>query len=235
MKFVPFASLVASVLFFGCSTLNETSKRKMETGVYKVSNQDQKLFYAVIDDDEIKLYALSGAGKNRTADTSNYFSIDLRDGKTEARKPIHFRQNKLDLDILSIVFKYRPPTQGFPQQLLTNFNAAGYVGYGSSHYKLSFERTPLHTYNPRTHDFSYSVGLFAGIGAPEITPSVTNSNIEDEYFGLVITKGVTGLVSVGKFRFGLAFGFDHLMDKNRKLWIYQGKPWAGLTVGLSLN
>ena len=30
-------------------------------------------------------------------------------------------------------------------------------------------------------------------------------------------------------------GIDHLMDKNRKLWIYRGQPWIGLTIGLNLN
>lgn len=227
--------LATTLLASGCSTINETSKRKMESGVYKVSNQHEKRFYALIDSKQIKLYPVKKVNNKWVADTSVYHLIDLTDGRKRNNMPVHFTKNKLDLDLLSIAFKYRPSAEGFPQQLLTNFNAAGFIGYGTNKYRLSFERTPLGTYNPRTHYFGYSFGFFAGIGAPEITPSVTNGNIEDEYDGLVITKGVTGLITVGKFRFGLAVGLDHLMDKNRKLWIYQGKPWAGLTVGLSLN
>ena len=39
----------------------------------------------------------------------------------------------------------------------------------------------------------------------------------------------------GTAAFGAAIGFDHLMDKNHKVWIYQSKLWAGFTVGLNLN
>ena len=34
---------------------------------------------------------------------------------------------------------------------------------------------------------------------------------------------------------GLALGFDNLLDKNKKIWIYENKYWIGLTFGLNLN
>ena len=50
-----------------------------------------------------------------------------------------------------------------------------------------------------------------------------------------ITKGIAGLIGVGEFTFGAALGFDNLLDKNRKAWIYQDKPWIGFTVGFNIN
>jgi hypothetical protein len=68
-----------------------------------------------------------------------------------------------------------------------------------------------------------------------MNPFVTNNNIQSEYDGVVITKGIAGLIGVGEFTFGGAVGFDNLMDKNRNTWIYQGKPWLGFTVGFNIN
>ncbi len=64
---------------------------------------------------------------------------------------------------------------------------------------------------------------------------VINNRIATEYDGVVIRKGIAGLIGIGNLTFGAAIGLDHLMDKNRKMWIYQSKPWAGFTVGLNLN
>jgi hypothetical protein len=68
-----------------------------------------------------------------------------------------------------------------------------------------------------------------------MNPFVTNNNITSEYDGLVITKGVAGLVGVGDFTVGAALGFDNLLDKNRKVWIYENKPWFGFNVGFNIN
>ena len=169
------------------------------------------------------------------ADTTAANAIYLDATSDTARRTFTFIRNGTSLDLLSIVFKYRPSTAGFPQQLVTNFNAAAYFGYGTDRYKLRYDQKPLNSYQRENKHFGYSFGVFLGIGAPEITPSVTQQRIEEEYYGFAVTKGVTGVLNIGIFRVGLAVGFDHLLDHNRKLWIYQGKPWIGTTVGLSLK
>jgi hypothetical protein len=83
--------------------------------------------------------------------------------------------------------------------------------------------------------FGYSIGFFGGLGATSMNPSVTNNLVTIEYDGVVITKGIAGLIGIGNLTFGAAVGLDHLMDKNRKAWIYQRKPWVGFTLGLNLN
>ena len=227
--------IILSILSIGCSTINETSKEQMNTGIYKVRNQNNKHYYAVVEEDSITLHPVNKTNEGWIADTSLAATIQLNAISAGSCQPLTFVSRKPVLNILSIVFKYRPSTDGFPNQLHTNFNAAGYIGYGSESYILAYDKNPLNSYERKMHHFGYSFGLFGGLGAPEITPSVTNDNVQIEYYGVIFTKGVTGMVSVGSLTFGAAIGFDHLLDKNRKFWIYQGKPWIGLAVGLSLN
>jgi hypothetical protein len=146
-----------------------------------------------------------------------------------------FNTSSLDLDALTILFKYRPYTAGVPNQLNTNFNGAGYLGYRSDYYLLSYDKNPLNAYQRRMSHFAYSIGLFAGLGATSINHSMTNEQVQSDYDGVVITKGIAGLIGVGNLTFGAAIGLDHLIDRNHTLWIYQGKPWVGFTVGLNIN
>lgn len=37
------------------------------------------------------------------------------------------------------------------------------------------------------------------------------------------------------FKYGVGVGWDYLTDRDKGIWIYQNKPWYGLTVGLNLN
>jgi hypothetical protein len=58
-------------------------------------------------------------------------------------------------------------------------------------------------------------------------------SIKDDAF--VNPSGIAAIIGVDKLSFGLLLCEDHLLDKNHKLWIYEGKPWLGLSVGLNLN
>jgi hypothetical protein len=35
--------------------------------------------------------------------------------------------------------------------------------------------------------------------------------------------------------FGFAAGYDYLLSQDRKIWIYNNKPWVGFVVGIALN
>ena len=221
--------------FSACSVVKETSKQQMEAGIYKVSGYQAKRFYTVIEDTSFTLYPIieSRNKEKFRLDTNSVFT--LSQGKPKSVKPTTFSATSFDFDVLTILFKYRPSVPGLPRQLNTNFNAAGFLGYRTDLYLLSYEKDPLNNYHRSINHFGFSFGFFGGLGATTMNPSVTANIISYEYDGLVITKGLTGLVAVGNLTFGLAAGFDHLMDKNRKVWLYQGKPWYGVTVGINLN
>ncbi len=68
-----------------------------------------------------------------------------------------------------------------------------------------------------------------------MSPHVTIERISQEYDGLIWSKGLAAIVGLNNVTAGVVLGWDHLLDRNRSLWIYQGKPWIGLAFGLNLN
>jgi hypothetical protein len=219
----------------GCNAIEETSRRPMETGVYRVSTKKNSHFYTVVKEDSVTLYPVKKTKAGWVADTSIRPIIHPNTIDTNKRRPIKFAKSSFDLDLMTILFKYRPYTSGFPRQLNTNFNAAEFIGYRTDYYILSSDKSPLNTHQNRINHFAYSLGAFVGLGATTMNPFVTNNNIQSEYDGVVLTKGLAGLIGVGEFTFGTSLGFDNLLDKNRKTWIYQNKAWIGFTVGFNIN
>jgi len=226
------ATVMAILFLYGCKALQESSKYQFNEGVYTVKTPDHSSkAYVVVNEKYIKAYPLRAA----VFDTINFIELALPDKSTTkvAGKNL-FVKHSLDLDVLTILFKYRPTTLGFPNQFNTNLNGAGYLGYRSDVFNVQYSKTPLY-YKRRIEHYGYSAGGFLGIGATAVNPWMTNNNITDEYDGVVITKGIALNIAVNSFTFGLAVGWDHLMDRNRISWIYQGKIWTGATLGLNLN
>lgn len=219
----------------GCNAVKETSAIQMETGIYKVSTQHNKPFYAVVEEETITLHPVVKTKQGWIAHNDTTSAIKLSVANPANRHPITFTSRSFDLDVVTILFKYRPYRAGFPNQLNTDFNGAVYLGHRTDLYVLSYDTNPLNSYRRRMSHFGYSVGFFGGLGAAGIDEFVTNNQVAADYDGVVITKGIAGLIGVGNLTFGMAVGLDHLMDKNHKVWIYQAKPWLGFTVGLNLN
>ncbi len=223
-----------STLLLGCSAIKETSTLQMQTGLYKI-NKQKTTSYVVVSDENILTYPITKNIEDRIADSAQKTMVYTKVLSNRYQPLTTFSSGSLDVDVLTIAFKYRPYTAGFPNQFNTNFNAAGYFGHRSNRFILSFDKNPLGTYQPNIKYFGYSLGVFAGLGATAINPFVTNNMVNAEYDGLVITKGIAALIGLGNLTFGAAIGFDHLMDKNHRTWIYQSKPWIGFTIGLNLN
>jgi hypothetical protein len=147
---------------------------------------------------------------------------------------VYYRPS-LDIDVLTIPFKYRSATAGFPRQLNTNFNAALYLGYRTDAYHIAYPRNPLGIYHRRITHVGFSLGVFGGIGATAMNPWVTNDHITSEYDGFILSHGLAAIVAVNNLSAGIALGHDYLTDEHRHYWIYQGKSWIGFVVGLNLN
>jgi hypothetical protein len=221
----------------GCQTLKESSKHGFTEGYFKgkVFHAAPSRVYITPGDDSIKVYAIDPAtGVVDTGALSRTFPL-LEHG-APAQPAFYFRQNTLDIDLLSILIKYRPVAEGFPNQFNTSIlNGAVYLGYRSDLYHLRYRKTPFATYKREITHYGVSVGVFTGLGASKVDPFVTLNRIDIEYEGLVNPSGVAAFLAFNRLSFGLMVGVDHLLDKNRKLWIYQGKPWVGLGVGLHVN
>lgn len=132
--------------------------------------------------------------------------------------------------------KYDSVDEVNPNQLNTSIlNGALFLGYRTDIHHLRYKKTPFQTYKREITHYGLSFGIFTGIGASRIDEFVTLNALTIQYDGFVNPSGVAAIIAVDKLTFGLTLGVDHLLDKNRKVWIYQGKPWMGLSIGLNLN
>lgn len=161
-------------------------------------------------------------------------------GYVPERKDIYFQKYRFvstsfDVDILTIACKFRPAVADFPKQLNTNFNGPVYIGYRLDNYYLNYRKTRIGSYKKDVTHLGYSIGIFNGVGATSMNPWVTTDAITSEYDGFIYGSGIAGIVGITNLTFGVGIGADHLLDKNRKYWLYQAKPWIGLVLGLNLN
>lgn len=225
------------VLLSGCGFLRQSPKYGFAEGYYKsrLFHKKEKKVYVVPSDDTIKIYTARSLQKD-TVDTTRSIKLAFPPNQKSLQfASYQFYKNTLDVDVLTIPFKYRPGVGAFPRQFNVNFNGAVYLGFRSDRYKLSYRQTPLRVFKRQMTHLGYSVGMFSGFGSARIDPFVTGGNLAIEYDGVVNLTGVALIVGVNNLSVGFTTGVDHLLDPNRKFWVNQGKPWLGLSFGLNLN
>jgi hypothetical protein len=149
--------------------------------------------------------------------------------------PHTFVKHGLDLDLMYVLLKYRPAAGGVPPQLNTDLNGSLYLGYRTDRYRVACVRDPLGHHRRVVRSVGFDMGGFVGLGATSMNGSVTQDPIAIEYTGMVLTSGVGAFTSIGRLGFGLTFGWDHLLDEYGSRWVYQDKPWLGLSLGVNLN
>lgn len=233
-RLLPFISI--SCVLASCEVLNNSSKYNFADGYYysKLNTKKTKKYYVVAGSDSIKVYpSLLSTTKTDTVNTVILFFPPNK--KPAAFLPFLFRTKTFDLDVLTILFKYRNAVTGFPGQLNTGFNGALFSGYRTDFYKLSYKENPLHVQIRDVTHYGFSVGGFAGLGTSRIDEYVTLNRINYQYDGAVITTGLAAEFGINKINFGLNYGFDFLTDRNKHVWINNGKPWVGISLGLNLN
>jgi len=140
-----------------------------------------------------------------------------------------------DVDVFTIPFKIRPAIAGVPPQLNSNFNAALYLGRRIDFYRFQSQTIAPHRQTRLLRSQGFGYGFFAGIGSSTINELVTRGAIGFEYEGVIVDAGLAVIYDARLFNVGIATGMDHLVDSNRRQWIYQWRPWFGVLFGLNLN
>ena len=225
-----------ALIISSCKAFKESSKHGFNESFYKTRLFHKKLkrVYVVPGEDEIKIYSEKSLHKIDTA-------ITVKMAFPPDQKPLDFneylfRNSSPDIAIISTFLKYRPAVSGFPNQLNTSiFNGSVFLGFRNDFYKLKYIENPLHVFKRNIRHYGFSIGVFAGIGTTPMNEFVTRNNISIEYDGFENVAGIAAFLTVRKLSFGLNLGMDHLMDPNHNVWIYQGKSWVGLSLGLQLN
>ncbi len=224
-------------LLNSCLVLKESPKYQFSEAYYhsRLYHKKKKNLYIVPAEDSIKIYSTKHLNKNIDTTKSIKIAFPLHK-KPASFENYTFKKGSFDFDVLNILFKYRPPVHHFPAQFNNNIlNAAFYIGKRTDFYKLKYKQSPLGVFDRTITHYGYSIGVFTGFGASRIDEYVTQNAITIQYDGVVHIVGLAAVMALDKVNFGLNVGIDHLLDKNKKVWIYQRKPWLGVSLGLNLN
>jgi len=215
-----------------CSVIEKSSMHGFESGYYtfKSDKSEIKQVYADLTDDKIDVYRIKENQIDNIMMTIPFLTSDSLFDHS-----IKFSERSLDIDISTILFKYRPSVYELPPQLITDFNVALFAGLRHDDYHIKVRKDPLGNYHNGIINRGYDFGIFAGPGTTLISPFTTQNSISDEYNGFIFQFGVAGFIESNVASFGIATGFDYLLSPDRKIWIYNKKPWVGFIIGIALN
>lgn len=214
--------LVLTALFLmSCANFRNAHKFEFGNGFYDFRQEGSKYEKAevYIDEDSVLIFSRENPHAPIVADPV---------------KTSMFLKKSFDLDVMTIAFKYRPRNIYLPRQLTTDFNGNIFMGYRFDRFKVKVSKTPIGIQKSHHHR-GITIGGFAGLGSTAVTPWTTNNKISDEYAGLVLDRGIAMMFGVNNLTFGVGIGWDYLTDRDKAVWIYQNKPWYGLSVGLNIN
>lgn len=218
-----------------CSVFKKTAKWELSDGFYiqKTSSEKRKVFVDVVDD-EVKIYPTKKENNEKIIDTLTYQTFHP-EFESIGKIDFSLTQKNFDIDFITIPLKFRFAEKDVPSQLNPNINGAVYIGYRTDVYDIDYYKNPLKRSVREIQRIGYSFGIFSGFGNTFMSPTNTFYRMEQEYDGVVWTKGVAGFIAFNNFNVGITIGFDNLLDRNRNIWIYESKPWIGVGFGLNLN
>jgi hypothetical protein len=221
---------------FSCAPMEKIAIHDFGSGYYKLRSRDNEFskVYVNVIEDSIIVYPAIINHKNVSVDTASWriANINMILPGNDFYESC-FIKKSADIDLSTILLKYRPARGEVPNQLNANLNAALYVGFRKDYYKMVTNTSPLHKKSTYCRHTGFDFGLFAGLGISPINPTVTGSKVELEYDGIVFQKGVGAFGTFGRMSVGIVLGFDNLLDENKAVWLYNQKPYLGLSIGIA--
>jgi hypothetical protein len=220
-------------LLSSCSTLERASLHGLNDGFYqlKSDSSEKQAVYLEVSENNITVYPTT----NKQPQSQPMLLIPLETTDNIPFQRITFKKQGLDIDISSVLMKYRPSIGELPAQLTTDLNLAIYAGWRFDYYPVEHRKDPLNKSHVKISNRGFDFGFFAGPGTTLISPFTTRNMRSDEYNGMILQGGFAGFIESNMASFGLAIGYDYLLSPDRNNWIYQNKPWVGLVVGVALN
>jgi hypothetical protein len=221
------------LLISSCKTVKIDSNR-FEKGNYKMNYGDLKeKVYVDLKDDLIRINTLEN--RKSSSDAFRQLLFPEYQNVSDSIK-LNLRKQTMDIDFLTIPFKFRFASADIPNQINATLNAAVYLGYRLDFYSFQYKNENIENiFNRKIRHTAFSFGGVSSLGNAFISPTTTKDVVQDEYDGVVLSYGFAGILAVDDFTLGLVLGYDYLLDDNKSSWIYQNKPWIGLSFGLNLN
>ncbi|NBO32657.1 MAG: hypothetical protein EBV05_14080 [Cyanobacteria bacterium WB6_1B_304] len=216
-----------------CSILEKASVHGLTSDVYIMRNKGDVPIdvYLDVTNEQIDFYRYFLGKPQKPC----IFTIPLNAGNSTSFREVVVEKQGLDVDITSILLKYRPSVNVSPAQLNTDLNVAVYAGWRRDLFRINTSIDPLGKRYPRIRNLGYDFGIFAGPGTTAVSPFSTGNVRSDEYEGMVFQAGIAGFVESSVASFGVSIGYDHLLSPDRSVWIYRNKPWVGFIVGIALR
>lgn len=215
-----FYTTVLIMLLCSCGAVSSITNDKL-TGDWKLNGNK-----VVVNDlgSEVEIY---------TSDSC----LLIQEKITTEIKPHNFSlsDQSLDIDFIYMPLKFRPKTSQVQAQLNTNLNGQLYVGWRIDKVKFEYNRLVKNDWYLDRKKFAFSSGIILGGGSTFISPTTTLQNYSGEYDGLVCTWGIATIFAYNNLTFGGTIAFDYLTNEHSNIWIYHGKPYIGLVIGLNIN
>jgi hypothetical protein len=228
-------ALLIMTAFFSlasCSVIEKSSMHGFDDGYYKLKEEQEfQKVYLDVSEETVTVYPVQKEQVIKEALMN--FPQSFSDSLLNA--PVKFRKTSLDIDITSVLLKYRPNTDPIPSELTAELNIALYAGPRFDRYALSSVNDPIGNRSYKVLHKGFDFGALAGIGTTSVNPFSTQNKVMDEYNGMFFQTGVAGFLETSFASFGLSLGYDFLMTSDKNDWIYNNKPWIGFVIGIALN
>jgi hypothetical protein len=233
MKIISASTVIILLLSFSsCAPIESIYTHDFASGYYKLKIKESgevRKIYSDLSGDTINVYDVVKTGGHKSPGPGPERIIIV----SEIGAGNRFVRTSVDADLSTILTKLRPAQGNVPLQLNANLNALVYTGFRKDYFTLKNRIDPLKRSEPFIRQLGFDVGLFAGLGITQVTPTNTDFRTLKEYDGVVFQKGVAAFFSFEKISIGISLGFDNLLDGNSNIWLYNQKPYIGLVLGIA--
>jgi hypothetical protein len=237
MKIIKLSGL-AILLFstYSCVPFDKIYSHEFNSGYFKLKSYGSKpeKIYLNLTEDSLFVYPVIKNNKSVISDTAG-----IRADKISSVSPgsdfyqSTFIKTSADVDLSTVIVKYRPAVANVQSQLNSNVNAILYAGFRKDFFRIKSHTSPIRDLNTFIRHTGFDFGFFAGIGITPVNPTVTMNRTTQEYDGIVFQKGISVFGTFENMSIGIALGFDNLLDNNKNIWIYNQKPWIGIVLGIA--
>jgi hypothetical protein len=220
----------------GCSPFDKIYSHEFGSGYFKLKGPGvvPGKVYLEAEGDSLIVYPAAGKGNSLAPNLSSpqWTTISsISPGGYLYNNT--FVKTSADIDLSTVLLKYRPHEGNVPPQLSYNVNGVFYIGFRKDFFKITSHVSAANVRNTFIRHTGFDFGPFAGIGITPVNPTVTMGRTIQEYDGIVFQKGFAIFGTFENMSVGISLGFDNLLDKNRSIWIYNQKPWIGLLIGIA--
>lgn len=220
----------------GCAPFDKIYSHEFSSGYFRLKSTGSfpEKVYLSKTEDSLIVYPLMPDRKPKMPDLSQFKAIRISSiAPGSYLYNSTFVKTSLDVDLSTVLLKFRPAEADVQPQLNTEVNGVLYAGFRKDFFKIRTGFSAINAANTFVRHTGFDFGFFAGIGNTFVSPTVTENKTIQEYNGIVFQKGFSVFGTFENMSVGLAVGFDNLLDNNKSIWIYNNKPWIGIVLGIA--